>query len=262
MLKSILLLIGYTFLLSFLLFSKAPPTIEEQDGGWTKATRGGGVSLLAYADTYASEEQIKKDIMKMLYFHSSRQMNLVAMWNQDQVNTVAKVLQFGNNHKDYRIDYKLVLGYFGHESKMCIAPWCSTSPNTDGTIDYGLGQHNSCCLRERWVQAYWLAKQYNIIPGRLPTTDKYDVMSQTIATIQHLKENRQWLDWYGHENHISYGIRDWVLVYNLGKSGYLSNRKGEQFNTKYYTLVMDGFRYLNNNDHYATWLTGGYGQTQ
>lgn len=250
MIKNILFAGVYLIALFGLVKMHKPPTAVEKDRGWTRATRGGGVSLLTFADHHATEDEIKADIMKMLKLHGQ-------YWSVDNINTVAKVLQFGNNHKDYRIDYKLVLGYFGHESKMCVIPSCSTSPpNKNGTVDYGLGQHNSDYIRQRWIQARWVAQQYDIIPGRAAGGDYFDVMTQSVATIQYLKENRDRLDTYGKANNVSYGLRDWILVYNLGWNGYHSNSKDEKWNNKYVGLVTVGYKYLSGNDHYASYVTG------
>jgi hypothetical protein len=204
-----------------------------------------GVSDQTYVDYTVGKEDVRRDLLRVIAFNGRR-------WNSDDIETFTQVLMFGHNHKDFKIDYRMVLGLASHESKMKIS--AINPSNSNGTIDYGLLMHNSCCIDQRFARAIAFNKRYAIVKNRSVTANYYDVGAQSIATILFLSDLRRELDRDGKINGRFFTQRHWILAYNMGKDGLIQQSKPLAFQNRYHHEVLAGYRITEENSWYSSYM--------
>jgi hypothetical protein len=204
--------------------SIAFPKIRESiTRDWDNAIRNGSVSSLSYSDGNVSEAEVRDDLIRTINYHGN--MNA---WKLSDIKAVTQALQFGHNHKDFRINYKVALAIMSIESEM--NPY-ATGHNTNGTTDYGLGQHNSCCILTRYAQAVRLEREYKISTVRSATMDRYDPLTNAISTLLYLRDNRTAFEQVAKTNKKFIPLKTVVVAYNRGFNGalYVGNEQVKYF---------------------------------
>jgi len=247
------LFIGFTFILASLFANELelknyiadvkndktsiafPKLKESLSRDWNNVVSDGSVSNMAYANSMVSEADVRDDLIRTINHYGN-----MRAWRIADIKAVTQALQFGNNHKDFRIDYRVVLSIMAIESEM--NPY-ATGYNTNGTYDYGLGQHNSCCIAERYARAIRLEREYKISTVRTATMEKYDPLTNTIATIIYLKDNRTGLESVARANRKFIPFKPFVVAYNRGFNGALYVDNSEQ--VQYYNRFIVAYARIN-----------------
>lgn len=191
---------------------------------WDNVVANGSVSTLAYSDGKVSENDVRDDLIRTINHYGN-----MRVWRISDIKAVSQALQFGHNHKDFKIDYKVVLAIMAIESNM--NPY-ATGYNTNGTSDYGLGQHNSDYITQRFGLAVRIEREYRICTLRGATMDRYDPLTNAVATILYLKDNRANLEAVARNNKQYVSFKPFVVAYNRGFNGamYVNNQEVPYFN--------------------------------
>lgn len=188
--------------------------------------------LGCYSKNKVTYQQVRRDLIKMIRLYKR------AWWSEKNLNEVTQVLVFANNHPAYKIDYKLLLAIFGQESWMMIKP--PLRKNRNGTVDYGLGQHNSKYYYNRFKKAVIIEKRFDIVKNRQATLYKYDPVTSTIASMIYFKTLRNGIKKTATIYKRNFYRKDLILAYNVGLTGW---KRGKGRNAYYYK-VMKNFKYI------------------
>lgn len=188
-----------------------------------------GIADKTYNKSLALKRNVRSDLVKMIKKH-----NNYHKWSKKDINSMVGVLTYSHNR--YKIDYRLLLSIFALESSF--NPKAIGSRNRDGTRDYGLGQHNSCCLRGRVSRAI-RSDEFFLAAGRKPENRWDDPITSAIATIFYLIDTRDILNKYGKRKKIFIPYSKWIISYNSGINGTVRNIRNHRYNIRYYNKVMD-----------------------
>jgi hypothetical protein len=213
----------------------------EESKSWNiqEIEKNPGIDENAFSSKFVTENEVKKDVIDTISFNNKK-------WSKKNIDDLTHILQFGNNHEYFKIDYKIVLSILSHESKMNI--YETSKKNFDGSYDYGIGQQNSYFYKKRFIKACIIKEKYNIVKTNC-TTDNFDIIAGAIATLLYLKENRDQLDNYGKTTGKHITFEKWIISYNSGLSGIIASIRSRNDNYKisYLRKVSEEYKLINNN---------------
>lgn len=185
-----------------------------------------------FSSYYATESEIKEDLIKAISKKRAQR-----YWSRESIDNTVKILAYFHNSDYYEIDYRIMIAIFSAESSM--NPTAISRVNTNGTRDYGIGQHNSCCIDQRYLHAIALNKQLNIINPALPNQSRTNLYSGAIATAQHLFDNRQVVLAHNERNYFhKISVDQWIVGYNMGIMSVVNGR----YRHEYINLIDENYR--------------------
>ena len=184
-----------------------------------------------YAMFYVTKDQVKSDLVDVINLKRNNR-----FWTAEMIDNTAELLTYFNNDDKFMIDYRIMLAIFAHESDL--NPYIVSAPNFNGTRDYGIGQHNSCCIDDRFAQASMFNRKLGIIDNKLMSRDRLNVYAGVISTAQHLAYNREVLLAYNKTRAVGkLGPDHWIIGYNSGMGGLFSGG----YTTKYLNKIEVNF---------------------
>lgn len=185
-----------------------------------------------YASSYVTVSEVQETLEKVVARKGKQH-----LWNKKMYRNAATILVFFNNHDEFQIDWRILLALFSHESQM--NPHAVSRLNYDGTRDYGIGQHNSCCIDQRYRHAVAANGILKIVDPRIISADRGNLYAGMIATAIHMKENREVILRHNERNpYAQLGPDHWIIGYNSGISGVLRG----MYRKKYLDLVEIDFK--------------------